>query len=568
MEKPTHPEPMFARENFFLLDGKWEIYFDNIGRVIRVPYCPESVLSGIGFTDFIPRCRYRTEFIVEEDGQGRLFLHFGAVNYRAEVRVNGKVAGTHFGGYTPFSFDITKLVRSGANVLEVFVQNDLSERNPSGKQSPRRDSFGCFYTRCTGIWQSVRLERVPDQYLKSVRFFPDIHASVVRAAVCAHGKQNLCAEVRFGKKIVGTYEGILDEVGSFTIPLSERHLWDLGKGDLYDVTLRFGEDTVHTYFGLREVKYEDRKFLLNGRPVFERFVLDQGYYPDGVYTPADRSAFARDIRLAKEAGFNGARLHQKVFDPLYLYECDRAGFLVWGEYPSWGVDYSDLHSFGRFVSEWREAVERDFNHPCIVTWCPLNETWGELDDPAKSRDVRFVDGVYAVTKIIDPTRPCVDVSGGMHGTKTDVVDFHCYDVFPLLKRRMDKMAEGEMDFLNMYSEAEGTSYGGEPLNLSEFGGVSFGGGKAEQTQCIQEQAAWGYDSVSDEGAFAENYDRTVRLLLSYDALSGFCYTQLYDVEQEQNGLYRYDRTFKFSRSAMEKIASANAAPAAIEKEKE
>ena len=231
----------------------------------------------------------------------------------------------------------------------------------------------------------------------------------------------------------------------------------------------------------------------------------------------------------------------------------------------WGVDYSDLTKFGQFVNEWRETIERDLNHPSIVVWCPLNETWGELDDASKTRDVRFVDGVYAITKILDPTRPCVDVSGGMHGTKTDIADYHCYDGYEKLKQRLDKAKRGEMDFLNMYLKGEGNGYAGEAQHLSEFGGVSFGGTRIEQTQCVQETAAWGYEAVSDEREFIENYERVAQLVLGYENLSGFCYTQLYDIEQEQNGLYAYDRKPKFSAEGMRRIRESNAFVAACEK---
>lgn len=566
MEKTAQmPEPQFARENTILLNGEWEFLSKEASGKICVPYCPESELSGIGYTGFLHECVYRREFVWRDRPQERVFLHFGAVSNRARVFVNGMFVGEHRGGYTPFAFEITKVLKEGQNCLEVQVRNDLSERNPTGKQSCKEKSYGCFYTRCTGIWQSVWLEIVPQCYLKHVRFYPDVAQGCVKIAVCTQGSGKLSVEVRFGKKIVGTYSGNVNYAAVFTVKLSEKRLWQVGEGNLYDVTLRFEEDEVHSYFGLREVRYDGYRFLLNGESVFQRLVLDQGYYPGGVYTPAQDTDFAADIERAMSLGFNGARLHQKLFDPRYLYECDKRGFLVWGEYASWGVDYSDLEGFGEFVSEWSEAVERDFNRPSIVVWCPLNETWGELDNPAKVRDLRFVDGVYAVTKALDPTRPCVDVSGGMHGTKTDIADFHCYDEYPVLKKRMDELAAGKADFMCMYLPTEGICYAGEPQHLSEFGGVTFGGGRINQTQCVQEQTAWGYDSISDEEQFAENYCKTVQLLFSYKNLSGFCYTQLYDIEQEQNGFYRYDRTPKFSEGAMRRIGEANRLAAEIEK---
>lgn len=562
-----HPNPQFARENIYLLDGEWEISLNGESmQKIRVPYCPESELSGIAHKDFIRECEYRKRFVLPESMCGkRVLLRFGAVNYFARVYVNGKCAGSHAGGYTPFCFDVTDFLKRDENLIDVCVRNDLAERNPSGKQSPKRESFGCFYTRCTGIWQSVWIESVPSVYLKSVRILPNETKTAIHMKLLAEGKAEFYAEVSVCGKKTGECGGLLNNKGSFTVSLSEKQLWEIGNGQLYEVKMRFGQDEVYTYFGLRDVKYEGYCFLLNGKSVFQRLVLDQGYYPRGVYTPESKEDFGKDIVRAQELGFNGARLHQKVFDPHYLYECDKRGFMVWGEYASWGINYSDLTKFGQFIDEWREAVERDINHPCIVVWCPLNETWGDLEDAAKTRDVRFVDAVYALTKILDSTRPCVDVSGGMHGAKTDIADYHCYDGYERLKARLDKAQRGEMQFLNMYLTGEGNEYHGEPQHLSEFGGISYGGKCIEQSQCVQETVAWGYDALSDEESFIANYEALAGLILGYKQLSGFCYTQLYDVEQEQNGLYTYERKVKFSEKGMMRICNANLQQAEIEK---
>ena len=562
-----HPNPQFARKNIFLLDGEWSISL-NGGRIqkIRVPYCPESELSGIGETDFIKDCEYHKTFRLSETMKnGKILLRFGAVNYSARVYINGKYAGSHAGGYTPFCFDITEMLNDGENLIVVCVRNNLAERNPSGKQSPKKESFGCFYTRCTGIWQSVWLEKVPEHYLRAVRFYPNMENNTVTMEMRAEGSEEYKAEIFCGEKLVGTCGGNLNNKGIFIAELNERRLWQLNKGNLYEVRMRFGNDEVYSYFGMREVKYDGYKFLLNGKTVFQRLVLDQGYYPKGVYTPEKAEDFAADIERAKSLGFNGARLHQKVFDPRYLYESDKRGFMLWGEYASWGGDYSELTKFGQFVNEWRETIERDFNHPSIVVWCPLNELWGELDNVAKTRDLRFVEGIYNLTKIFDPSRPCVDVSGGMHGSSTDIADFHCYDSLEIMEEKLRRASYGEMDFLNMYNTDEGFRYSGQPQHLSEFGGIAFSGIEITQTQCVQEQNAWGYNVIENENAFVENYEKTMRQILKCEKLSGCCYTQLYDIEQEQNGLYSFDRTPKFSEPAMWRIRIANMLKAKIEK---
>ena len=554
-----YPEPQFARDEFFLLDGEWEVSLGGKPyRKIRVPYCVESELSGIGEKGFVYDLRYRKTFRVPNGWRGGcVVLHFGAVDRTAAVFVNGAAVGSHAGGYTPFSFDITDALREGDNLLEVAVRDDVHEMFPSGKQSDKEQSYGCFYTRTTGIWQSVWLERAPRERLLGVRFFPDAERGTVAMEVTAQTEGEFRAEISYKGRPVGACGGHLTYRGTFSAALSEKHLWGLGEGRLYRVRLQFGEDTVYSYFGLRDARYEGRTFLLNGRPVFQRLVLDQGYYPEGVYTPRSVADFCRDIELAQGLGFNGARLHQKVFDPKFLCLCDLYGYMVWGEYPSWGTRMRDLAALGAFLGEWREAVERDFNHPCIVTWCPLNEMWNDFQDARWLRDVRFVDAVYAFTKALDPSRPCVDTSGGLHGHKTDIADFHCYDGFAKLRQRMDAAAAGAPDFEKMYLPGEGIGYGGEPMNLSEFGGVRFG-----------DADGWGYESEKGEEAFVARYEKTVALLLGYEPLSGFCYTQLYDVEQEQNGLFRYDRSPKLSEEGMRRIRAANLAAAACENRRE
>ena len=566
LPRPEHPNPQFMRKQFTSLNGKWLFSAPVLGpqpREILVPFCPESKLSGIGYTDFIGECEYRRTFSAEVPREGeRVFLHFGAVDYEATVFVNGEKAGTHRGGYTPFSLDITSLIKSGDNELRVKATHNVSANLPSGKQSKQRDSFGCFYTRVTGIWQSVWLERTPADYIKKVCFFPDAQNGSVDIRLCVEGCGKAEIDILYEGEPAGHAEGEVCARRTFSVPLKVSRLWEPGNGRLYDVVLRYGGDEVKSYFGLRDVRFEGMKFLLNGKSVFQRFVLDQGYYPEGLYTAPDESSMIRDIELAMRLGFNGARLHQKIFEPRFLYHCDRLGFMVWGEFPGWGVEYDDLRALGPVVGEWTEAVERDFNHPSIVTWCPLNETWENLDDPRKVRDVRFVDAMYAITKVLDPTRPCVDVSGGFHGHKTDLYDFHDYlDPVTLEKHlealeRKDELIMDKVYAPDFAGEAHLRYPSGTPTCASEYGGMSY-----SETN----SGGWGYRTCSGEEEFVDNYIRLTSRLLDCGKLSGFCYTQLYDVEQEQNGLLRYDRRFKFSQEAMDRIADCNLRRAAIEK---
>lgn len=571
--KPLHPDPQFERANYECLNGTWGFSYGKIAGkencafdgAIRVPYCPESELSGVHTTDFIPDCAYTREIDVrKEDLDGKLWLRFGAVDYRAEVYINGKLAGSHTGGFTAFAVEITPFVTAGRNRITVAVHDDAHEKTPRGKQSDRPDSYGCFYTRVTGIWQTVWLERTPAQYIKSLRFTPDAAHGKVRIDIAVAGKARAEVAVTYNGRVAGRAAGEADGNATFDIALDEIHLWEIGAGRLYDVCVRFGDDEVKSYFGLRDVAYCGKRFTVNGKSVYQRFVLDQGYYPRGVYTPERDAQYGEDIALAQSLGFNGARLHQKVFAPRYLYECDRRGFLVWGEYASWGVAIDDVRSLETLRAEWTEAVEQMRNHPCVAAWCPLNETWEDLSDATRVRDVRLPEGMYRATKSLDPTRPCVDVSGGYHGKHTDIADFHCYESYAAIKSRLQTLAYGKADFPKMYAAGEDIGYNGEPLVLSEFGGVTFNGVKPPPSACVRETAAWGYDTAQSKEAFVADYVKTVDMLLSCAELSGFCYTQLYDVEQEQNGLFTFDRKPKLGKELMRKIAECNRRTAAIE----
>lgn len=558
------PNPQFSREGITILNGKWKFYSPSVpdASEIEVPFAPESKLSGINHTDFIVDCEYTRTFTAEKPGDGeRLFIRFGAVNYEAIVFINGKRVGVHRGGYTPFGFDISGVVENGENEIRVLVHNDVTENVPTGKQSAKRESFGCFYTRVTGIWQPVWLERTPANYVKSLRFFPDIENGSVVVEVVGEGEGDAEITVTYDGKPAGKTKGYVKYRKRFEIALSEKHLWEIGNGRLYDVTVRYCGDEVKSYFGLREVRYDGLKFLLNGKSVFQRLSLDQGYYPDGLYTAPDDESMKRDVELGLRLGLNGARLHQKVFDPRFLYHCDKAGYMVWGEFPSWGVNYEDLEALGTVTGEWTEAVERDFNHPSIITWCPLNETWESLIDPRKVRDVRFVDAIYALTKALDETRPCVDVSGGFHGHKTDLYDFHDYLDPETLEKHLKALDENDeliMDkvYAPDFAEEDELRYEkGLPLNASEYGGVSY---------ATSSENGWGYRRCGGEQEYVDGYVKLTSMLLKAKKLSGFCYTQLYDVEQEQNGLYTYDRKSKFSEAAEKQIRECNMQKAAIE----
>ena len=548
MYRAEHPNPQCKRENWRNLNGTWEFDFDfgksgkdrrlfeggELTRTIEVPFCPEAPLSGIGYRDFIPAVWYRRTFSLNDaERAGRVLLHFGAVDYAATVYVNGKQVGEHRGGFVSFCFDITDACHTGENVLTVYAEDDTrSPLMPSGKQSPYYKSKDCVYTRTTGIWQTVWLEFVPTAHIASFRLYPDAANATLRVEAKVMGEGLLRAEAFYDGKPMGAAEKkAANGVCSLEIPLSETHLWEIGNGRLYDLRLSFGEDEIKSYFGLRDICFDGMKFRLNGKSVFQRLVLDQGFYPDGVYTAPTEEALVKDIALSMALGFDGARLHEKVFEPLFLYHCDRLGYIVWGEYPNWGLDITKPEGLFSILPEWLEEVERDFNHPAIVAWSPFNETWNAA---GSMRDTQRC--IYRATKAADPTRPCVDTSGGYHVETTDFYDTHDYEQDPAVFRaRYDVlMTEGKLyDRWDMHQRWNGRM----PVCISEYGGIRWS----------DDKSGWGYGKTpASEEEFYSRFKGLTDALLDNDKMFSLCYTQLYDVEQEQNGLYTYAREPKFA----------------------
>jgi len=564
--RQEHPKPQFMRQGYINLNGLWQFEIDNscsgvarglqnpgvtLSGSIMVPFCPESKLSGVENRDFMNGVWYKRTVQLEKQ-TGRVRLRFGAVDYACEVFVNGKTAGKHKGGYVSFFFDITELLQAGENEIAVFATDDSRDPLiPSGKQSMLYHSHRCYYTRTTGIWQTVWLEFLPENYIEKVRYYPNIADGTVTVQAQLHGKGDFSCNVSYEGKPMARY--CAENAGgmlNFTLPLAETHLWEVGKGRLYDVELAFGEDRVNSYFGLRQVQLEDYKFLLNGKSVFQRLILDQGFYPDGIYTaPTDRD-LERDIELSMALGFNGARLHEKVFEERFLYHADKMGYLVWGEYPDWGTDVGTPAGVTPFLNEWTEAVERDFNHPSIIGWCPHNETWERFGNRQYDPGVALI---YDVTKALDPTRPCIDTSGHYH-VKTDIFDVHDYEQDPEKFREHYARLEAEGVLYDRHAARQ--TYTGGPVFVSEYGGIRWAEGENDENRI----GSWGYGKdVAGMQAFYDRYKGLTDVLLDNPKMLGLCYTQLTDVEQEQNGLYTYRRQPKFDPERLHAIMSRKAA---------
>ncbi len=569
MMRNEYPNPIFERKNWENLNGEWDFEIDNsvsgvelnwyenpnFTQKICVPFCPESELSGINNKAFMNSVWYKKNITVtEKQLNGRIFLHIGACDFETTVYINGGKVGTHIGGYSHFDFDITEFVFVGENTVVIYAYDDVRDsRQWRGKQSELYHSHGCDYTRTTGIWQTVWLEYTPKNYIKSIKVYPNIADSSVMLTTEFVGSEVFTATAKFNGEIMGsvTVEGVTNKA-TLVIPLKEKYLWELGEGNLYDLELTYGDDEVFSYFGLREVEMDGMKFMLNGKSVFQRLVLDQGFYPDGIYTAKSTADMRRDIEMSMEMGFNGARLHQKVFEPTFLYFCDKMGYMVWGETGSWGFDFSDASKFAAFTTEWIEILNRDFNHPSIIGWCPMNESWNFENRRQDDNSMRLL---YRLTKTCDPTRICIDTSGGYH-VETDIYDLHDYiQDGDEVKKRYSSL-EGCGDY--SYEPFKGQqAYNGEARFLSEYGGAWWNANPEEN------ETSWGYGNAPKSvEEFLERYESLTNALMEDPKMMGLCYTQLYDVEQEKNGLYTYDRKPKFDAK---RIYDVNIKKAAIEK---
>lgn len=567
--RPEYPRPQFERDRWVNLNGLWTFCFDfgksgeergfagsqGFDGQIIVPFCPESSLSGVGYTDFIEAMWYQRRIQVPSGWAGqRILLHFGAVDYQCEVFLDGHLVGRHWGGVSSFAFDITRhVVPGGVHNLVVHVRDELrSGVQPSGKQSPEYRSHGCVYTRTTGIWQTVWLEAVSPYGLENCHIVPDLDGSRFVVVPCFYA---LCAGLKLrvslfdGDEMVDQVEQPAMSGVPLILAVSDPRPWSPEHPFLYGLLLevvdRDGQivDRVRSYAGLRKVHMEGNQLFLNNAPIYLRLVLDQGFYPDGIWTAPSDAALQRDIELAQRAGFNGARLHQKVFEERFHYWADRLGYLTWGEAPSWGMDLKSPVSARNFLSEWREVVIRDRNHPSIIAWTPLNET-SDVGDGRQHNRLHM--DAYELTRALDPTRPVNDASGYVH-VRTDLWTVHTYEQDPA-KLKAQLTPHPELGVFRNFPDRE-APYEGQPYIVDEFGGTRWVEGDGVQLG----PDSWGYGEAprSVEEYYAR-LEGLVDAILSLEHVSGFCFTQLTDVEQEQNGIYTYDRREKFD---MERIAA-------------
>ena len=577
-----HPRPRVQRADWLDLNGEWQFAYDDadqglserwqdrtepFDRIITVPFPPESEMSGIGDTSFHPVLWYRRTFSATPQPGARLIIHFGAVDYRATIWVNGDLVASHEGGHTPFSADITASLSPEAEQVVVVRAEDqpLDVTQPRGKQDWQPTPHAIWYDRTSGIWQTVWLEPVPDTYIADLQLVPDLVAGTVRVEAVLNRSHR--GYVDLDLSIGGTrlaqqrvYVDGADIDTCVTIPAAQNGVhrawlyWTPETPNLIDVSVTLLDeeggdiDRVQSYFGLRSVAVEKGRFLLNDRPVFVRSVLEQGFYPKSHLAAPSPEALKREVELIKELGFNAVRIHQKIEDPQFLYWADRLGLMVWGE-------IANAYAFNataveRLTREWTEAIRRDRSHPCIVTWVPINESWGVTDISHRADEQHYATALYHLTKALDPTRPVISNEGWEH-TVSDILGVHDYTQYgqQIIDRYLTKDAV-ETTLANMVPAKRHLllrpeDRRGQPVMLTEFGGLSM--------HPKTGKAWFGYATATTDEEYLAMMKELFDAIYASTELTGYCYTQLTDTQQETNGLYDENREPKLPVDRLREI---------------
>lgn len=589
MKRKEYPRPQFQRENWINLNGQWDFAFDDddlgirekwysedtnsFSQKIEVPFVYQSEESGINDRTVHDIVWYRRLFDYEKKDQKRLILHFGAVDYEAQVFLNGQLVANHIGGNTPFEVDVTDVLAKGRSqclVVRAKDQHD-DEEMPRGKQFWEKESRGIWYTNSTGIWQTVWMEEVSETYIYRAYYHIDYDAGKV--AIESQLRGNYLSKmfkylVKYGDILVSQgYQQVLSNKIEVDVNVLQDHIfatnfhddgrsWTPENPNLFDVELiLLGKDNqeldnVRSYFGFRKIHTQNGMVYLNNKPFYQKLVLDQGYWPSGLLTAPDDQDFVKDIELSKAMGFNGCRKHQKTEDPRFLYWADVMGFVVWGECAA--PPLYTTTSVNRLMSEWAEIVDRDYNHPSLITWVPINESWGVPNISHDRQEQHFSQAIYHYLHAIDKSRLVIS-NDGWAATETDIVAIHNYmhgqkdekakyDYYKETLSSREKLVSRPSTAWPIF--AEGFSYQGQPILLTEFGGIAYE---------VSEQEGWGYTKVNSEAEFLEDYERVMEALYASKGLWGYCYTQITDVEQEINGLLTYDRKAKCDLSKIKEI---------------
>lgn len=587
-----YPRPQMVRDHWIPLDGEWMFAFDDADEgesrgwfhrtedeirknnsiekstVIRVPYTYETKESGIRDNGIHTVVWYWKKVSVE----GRLLLHFDGCDYNMKLWINGVYQGNHTGGYTRATYDIGEFQAGDEINICVRVEDRMSELQVRGKQRWLPESYGCWYIQTTGIWKSVWMETVNEAYISKLKMTPDIHRKELileTDIVINRGNDYFiqCTVLYKGMLISRTTIPVKTGKCSAVLPVYDTRagewgiaLWTPESPELYDLEIELicdgkKADKINSYFGMREISIEGNNILLNGQPLYQKLVLDQGYWKESGLTPRGDEDILTDIEKIQEMGFNGLRKHQKTECERFLYWCDVKGLLVWVEGPSFYQFHESAAT--EFAKEWTEIVNQNYNHPSLITWTPINESWGVPDIKTDKGQQYFSQMIYCLTKMIDPMRPVI-VNDGWEHTVSDIITLHDYEEDGNQMRlkymnKMQEILEGNF-FHNNYRSAfaKGFSYKGQPIIISEYGGTAF-----EE----EDEKSWGYgERVSDEKEFLKRFSELTLGIKSLPQVCGYCYTQLTDVQQEKNGLLTEERVYKVNP---EKIRDINDAPAGM-----
>lgn len=581
-----YPRPQFVRKDWINLNGIWEFNFDdaNVGEKkkwykgltnpleILVPFTYETKLSGIEDEEVHNYMWYSRKFIVNEEKLygNKLMLHFEGSDFRTNVWINGKFIGMHEGGYSRFSFDISLHVKDGENTIVVKVEDSLDAQQPRGKQRWAEESYGCWYIQTSGIWKTVWMEYVPNTSLKKVKMTPNLDnkeliieyiLDVIDLDKCEENSLQVEAEITFkGNFVCKTTTSATKNPTKITVNLDivtkdnigGVHLWEPGNPNLYDIVFSLKHkdelvDEVGSYFGMRDIKIEGSNILLNGKPLYQKLILDQGYWEDSHLTPPSEEALIEDIDKIARLGYNGLRKHQKIEDERFLYWSDVKGMLVWSEAPAAYI-YSD-YAVELFAKEWMDIVNQNYNHPSIITWTPINESWGVPNIKTDRKQQHFTEAIYYLTKSIDETRPVI-VNDGWEHTVSDIITLHDYESLGDIIRERYLEYKEEILSSQIYHNtfkvafADGYSYKGQPIIISEYGGIAFN----------NNDKGWGYgEKVNTNDDFIKRFDNLTTSIKEIPYVCGYCYTQVTDVQQEINGLMDLKRKYKINPDIIKEI---------------
>ncbi len=576
-----YPRPQFVRKEWKSLNGEWNFAFDDNDegeikkyfnkfpkeKKINVPFTYETKLSGIGDESVHYIVWYNKKVIIsrEQIDNKKIILNFEGSDYKTKVWVNSNYIGENIGGFSRISFEIEKYVIEGENDITVKVEDSLSKYQPRGKQRYKKESWKCWYVQTTGIWKTVWIEWLSKEYIKNVKNIPKIDTNKIKLEVETNISEKhfeeqpyyIEVEISFNGQVLNTSkEEINSNYQEFEINIYQgvEHViqkWSPTNPNLYDIVYKLYcnntiIDTVYSYFGIRQINIEGEKIFLNGEQLYLKLILDQGYWKESHLTPPSEESLVKDIESVLEFGYNGVRKHQKIEDERFLYWCDVKGVLVWSEMASC-YSFNDK-SLQAFTEEWIKVVKQNYNHPSIITWVPINESWGVPNVSTEEMQQNFVNSLYYLTKSIDNTRPVITNDGWEH-TISDIITIHDYEqeselLYSIYNENLKSVLNNEQKVNarhNIFSQ--GYKYKGQPIIMSEYGGIA-----------INSDKGWGYGKqVKDEKEFIERFTNLTKVIQDIPNISGYCYTQLTDVQQEINGLLDTERNYKIEPSIIKKI---------------